>query len=73
MELHVLIVKRRRAKSYPVFRIILMVIDINEQNYCTEPCLTSGNGHVIVDSRESELPNNIWEGESHHIFESLRG
>ncbi|KAH0968985.1 hypothetical protein GBA52_029156 [Prunus armeniaca] len=47
--------------------------DINEQNYRTEPCLTSGNGHLIVDSRESELPNNIWEGESYHIFESLRG
>ncbi|KAL6273851.1 hypothetical protein ACE6H2_024543 [Prunus campanulata] len=39
--------------------------DINEQNYCTEPCLTSDNGHLIVDSRESELPNNRREGESY--------
>ncbi|KAH0971318.1 hypothetical protein GBA52_023474 [Prunus armeniaca] len=39
--------------------------DVNEQNYCTEPCLTSDNGHLIVDSRESELPNNRREGESY--------
>lgn len=39
--------------------------DINEQNYCTEPCLTSDNGHLIVDSRENELPNNRREGESY--------
>ena len=37
--------------------------DINAQNY-SEPCVTSDNSHMIVDSRESALPNNSREGES---------
>lgn len=38
--------------------------DINALNYCTEPGLNSDNGQLIVDSMESELPNNSREGES---------
>ncbi|XP_068344381.1 histone-lysine N-methyltransferase SUVR5-like isoform X1 [Pyrus communis] len=37
--------------------------DVNAQNY-SEPCVTSDNSHMIVDSRESALPNNSREGES---------
>ncbi|RXH75223.1 hypothetical protein DVH24_029944 [Malus domestica] len=37
--------------------------DINAQNY-SEPCVTSDNSHLIVDSNENALPNNSREGES---------
>ncbi|TQD72798.1 hypothetical protein C1H46_041671 [Malus baccata] len=37
--------------------------DINAQNY-SEPCVTSDNSHLIVDSSENALPNNSREGES---------
>ncbi|PQP92515.1 histone-lysine N-methyltransferase SUVR5 [Prunus yedoensis var. nudiflora] len=43
----------------------VLIVKWRPKNYCTEPCLTSDNGHLIVDSRESELPNNRREGESY--------
>lgn len=38
--------------------------DANAHNYCTESSLASENCHLIVDTIESELPNNNRYGES---------
>ncbi|GMY11618.1 histone-lysine N-methyltransferase SUVR5 isoform X1 [Fagus crenata] len=38
--------------------------DINVQNYCTDPCITSENSHIIVHTIEGELPNNREEESS---------
>ncbi|XP_048334681.2 histone-lysine N-methyltransferase SUVR5 isoform X3 [Ziziphus jujuba] len=38
--------------------------DASAQNYCTESSLASENCHLIVDTIESELPNNNRDGES---------
>ncbi|KAM6564508.1 hypothetical protein CsatB_024506 [Cannabis sativa] len=39
----------------------------NDQNYCEDSCLVSDNCHLVVDTIENELPNNIREGDSSFI------
>lgn len=38
--------------------------DVNAQNECTGPCQASENSNLIVDTIESEVPNDNKEGES---------